>query len=67
MVIKLKARANVRQVAMVLCYAAKEIAMYGFRSFTQVDFLSIQSYKFGRPPRHLLINPLNTELNPICQ
>jgi len=53
---KLKAGANIRQVAMVLCYAAKEIAVYRFRSFTQVDFLQILSYTFGRPPRPLLVH-----------
>jgi len=39
---------------MVLCYIAQKNAVYYFRSFTQVDFLSNQSYTFGRPPDPLL-------------
>jgi hypothetical protein len=55
MTIKLKGSENIRQVAMVLCYIAKNISVCHFRSFTPVDFLSIHFYTFGRPPRPLLI------------
>jgi hypothetical protein len=33
-----------------------KIALHPFMTFTQVDFLSILSHTFGRPPRLLLIH-----------
>jgi hypothetical protein len=39
-----------------MLYCKTKNAVCRFRSFTQVDFLSIQSYTFERPPRLLLIH-----------